>query len=87
MEKRFFKRLHDSINNSLNNLYVNNDDNKMSNNKQQTAITSLIILIGIIIICIGVVNSKEISIAVMSIPVLVFAYFCIYSTILRNKKQ
>jgi uncharacterized membrane protein YiaA len=59
----------------------------MSNNKQQTAITSLIILIGIIIICIGVVNSKVISIAVMAIPVLVFAYFCIYSTILRNKKQ
>jgi hypothetical protein len=59
----------------------------MTNNKQQTAINSLIILIGIIIICIGVANSKEISIAVMSIPVLVFAYFCIYSTILRNKKQ
>ena len=35
MEKRFFKRLHDSVNYSLNNLYVNNDDNKMSNNKQQ----------------------------------------------------
>lgn len=62
-------------------------DKTMSNNKQQTAITSLIILIGIIIICIGVVNSKVISIAVMAIPVLVFAYFCIYSTILRNKKQ
>ena len=61
--------------------------NTMSNNKQQTAITSLIILIGIIIICIGVVNSKVISIAVMAIQVLVFAYFCIYSTILRNKKQ
>jgi uncharacterized membrane protein YiaA len=59
----------------------------MTNNKQQTAITSLIILIGIIIICIGVVNSKVISIAVMGLPVLVFAYFCIYSTILRNKKQ
>ncbi len=58
----------------------------MKNNKQKTAITSLIILIGIII-CIGVVNSKVISIAVMAIPVLVFAYFCIYSTILRNKKQ
>jgi hypothetical protein len=59
----------------------------MTNNKQKTTITSLIILIGIIIICIGVANSKEILIAVMSIPVLVFAYFCIYSTILRNKKQ
>ncbi len=58
----------------------------MKNNKQKTAITSLIILIGIII-CIGVLNSKVISIAVMAIPVLVFAYFCIYSTILRNKKQ
>lgn len=34
MEKRFFKRLHDSVNYSLNNLYVNNDDNEMSNNKQ-----------------------------------------------------
>ena len=34
MEKRFLKRLYDSINYSLNNLYVNNDDNKMSNNKQ-----------------------------------------------------
>ena len=59
----------------------------MEKDKQKTAITSLIILIGIIIICIGVVNSKVISIAVMAIPVLVFAYFCIYSTILRNKKQ
>jgi uncharacterized membrane protein len=62
-------------------------DAEMTNNKQQTAITSLIILIGGIIICIGVANSKVISIAVMAIPVLVFAYFCIYSTILRNKKQ
>jgi uncharacterized membrane protein YiaA len=59
----------------------------MEKDKQKTAITSLIILIGIIIICIGVANSKAISIAVMAIPVLVFAYFCIYSTILRNKKQ
>jgi uncharacterized membrane protein YiaA len=59
----------------------------MEKDKQKTAITSLIILIGIIIICIGVANSKVISIAVMAIPVLVFAYFCIYSTILRNKKQ
>jgi Flp pilus assembly protein TadB len=59
----------------------------MEKDKQKTAITSLIILIGIIIICIGVVNSKVISIAVMAIPVLVFTYFCIYSTILRNKKQ
>jgi uncharacterized membrane protein YiaA len=59
----------------------------MTNNKQKTAITSSIILIGIIIICIGVVNSKVISIVVMAIPVLVFTYFCIYSTLLRNKKQ
>jgi len=59
----------------------------MEKDKQKTAITSSIILIGIIIICIGVVNSKVISIAVMAIPVLVFTYFCIYSTILRNKKQ
>jgi uncharacterized membrane protein YiaA len=59
----------------------------MEKDKQKTAITSSIILIGIIIICIGVVNSKVISIAVMAIPVLVFAYFFIYSTILRNKKQ
>lgn len=35
MEKRFFKRIYDSINCSLNNLYVNNDDNKMSNNKEK----------------------------------------------------
>lgn len=34
MEKRFFERLYDSINYSLNYLYVNNDNNKMSNNKQ-----------------------------------------------------
>ena len=59
----------------------------MTNNKQQTAITSLIILIGIIIICIGVVNSKVISIAVMAIPVLVFTYFCIYSTYLEIKSN
>jgi Na+/glutamate symporter len=59
----------------------------MEKDKQKTAITSLIILIGIIIICIGVANSKEILIAVMAIPVLVFAYFCIYSTILRNKNK
>ena len=58
----------------------------MTNNKQQTAITSLIILIGGIIICIGVANSQAISIAVMGLPLLVFAYFCIYSTILRNRK-
>ena len=34
MEKRFFKRLYGSVNYSLNNLYVNNDNNTMSNNKQ-----------------------------------------------------
>jgi uncharacterized membrane protein YiaA len=59
----------------------------MEKDKQKTAITSLIILIGIIIICIGVANSKAISIAVMGLPLLVFAYFCIYSTILRNKSN
>lgn len=63
------------------------DKQLMEKDKQKTAFISLIILIGIIIICIGVVNSKVISIAVMGIPLLVFAYFCIYSTILRNKKQ
>lgn len=36
MEKRFFKRLYDSVNYSLNNLYVNNDNNKMTNNKQSS---------------------------------------------------
>jgi hypothetical protein len=41
MEKRFFKRLYDSVNYSLNNLYVNNDNNTMSNNKQQTAVDIL----------------------------------------------
>ena len=66
---------------------MENDKRLMEKDKQKTAFISLIILIGIIIICIGVVNSKAISIAVMGIPVLVFAYFCIYSTILRNKKQ
>ena len=34
MEKRFFERIYDRINYILNYLYVNNDDNKMSNNKQ-----------------------------------------------------
>ena len=34
MEKGFFERLYDSINYSLNNLYVNNNNNKMTNNKQ-----------------------------------------------------
>ena len=59
----------------------------MTNNKQQTAVTSLIILIGVVILCIGVANSQAISIAVMGIPLLVFAYFCIYSTIIRNKSN
>ena len=36
MEKRFFKRLYGSVNYSLNNLYVNNDNNTMSNDKQTT---------------------------------------------------
>jgi bisphosphoglycerate-dependent phosphoglycerate mutase len=36
MEKGVFERLYDSINYSLNNLYVNNDDNKMSNDKQSS---------------------------------------------------
>ena len=42
MEKRFFKRLYGSVNYSLNNLYVNNDNNTMSNDKQQTAVDSII---------------------------------------------
>jgi hypothetical protein len=34
MEKRFFERIYDSINYSVNYLYVNNDNNTMINNKQ-----------------------------------------------------
>jgi len=34
MENGVFERIYDSINYSLNNLYVNNDNKKMSNNKK-----------------------------------------------------
>jgi hypothetical protein len=57
----------------------------MTNNKQQTAFTSLIILIGVVILGIGMAKSELILIGVMGLALLVFAYFCIYLTILRNK--
>jgi hypothetical protein len=41
MEKRFFERIYDSINYSVNYLYVNNDNNTMINNKQ-TAVEWLV---------------------------------------------
>jgi hypothetical protein len=57
----------------------------MTNNKQQTAFTSLIILIGILILCVGMAKSQLILLGVMGLALLVFAYFCIYLTIIRNK--
>jgi hypothetical protein len=57
----------------------------MIENKQQTAVTSLIILIGVVILCIGMAKSQLILIGVMGLALLLFAYFCIYLTILRNK--
>jgi len=60
---------------------------EMTNNKQQTAVTSLIILIGVVILCIGMAKSQLILIGVMGLALLLFAYFCIYLTILRNKNN
>jgi hypothetical protein len=61
------------------------NDKRMTNDKQQTAVTSLIILIGVVILGIGMAKSQLILIGVMSLALLLFAYFCIYLTILRNK--
>jgi succinate-acetate transporter protein len=45
---------------------------------------SIAILIGIIILCIGMIMSKCVLIGFMGTALLVFAYCCVYLTVIRN---
>jgi hypothetical protein len=45
---------------------------------------STAILIGIIILCIGMVMSKYVLIGFMGTALLVFAYSCVYLAVIRN---
>jgi hypothetical protein len=45
---------------------------------------SIAILIGIMILCVGMVMSKYVLIGFMGTALLVFAYCCVYLTVIRN---
>jgi succinate-acetate transporter protein len=45
---------------------------------------SIAILIGIIILCIGMIMSKCVLIGFMGTALLVFAYSCVYLAVIRN---
>ena len=45
---------------------------------------STLILIGIIILCIGMIMSKYVLIGFMGTALLVFVYCCVYLTVIRN---
>ena len=57
----------------------------MTNNKQQTALTSLIILIGVVILIWAMAKIDAVFIGVLITTLLVFMYGCIQLTIIRNK--
>jgi hypothetical protein len=57
----------------------------MTNNKQQTAVTSLIILIGVVILIWAMAKIDAVFIGVLITTLLVFMYGCIQLTIIRNK--
>jgi uncharacterized membrane protein len=60
-------------------------DTEMTNNKQQTALTSLIILIGVVILIWAMAKIDAVFIGVLITTLLVFMYGCIQLTIIRNK--
>jgi hypothetical protein len=57
----------------------------MTNNKQQTAFTSLIILIVVVILIWAMTKIDAVFIGVLITTLLVFMYGCIQLTIIRNK--
>ena len=57
----------------------------MTNNKQLTAVTSLIILIGVVILIWAMAKIDAVFIGVLITTLLVFMYGCIQLTIIRNK--
>jgi hypothetical protein len=59
----------------------------MTNNKQQTAVTSLIILIGVVILIWAMAKIDAVFIGVLITTLLVFMYGCIQLTIIRNKED
>jgi uncharacterized membrane protein len=61
------------------------NDKRMTNNKQQTAFTSLIILIGVVILIWAMAKIDAVFIGVLITTLLVFMYGCIQLTIIRNK--
>jgi len=61
------------------------NDKRMSNNKQQTAFISLIILIGVVILIWAMAKIDAVFIGVLITTLLVFMYGCIQLTIIRNK--
>lgn len=61
------------------------NDKRMTNNKQQTAVTSLIILIGVVILIWAMAKIDAVFIGVLITTLLVFMYGCIQLTIIRNK--
>ena len=60
-------------------------DKRMTNNKQQTAVTSLIILIGVVILIWAMAKIDAVFIGVLITTLLVFMYGCIQLTIIRKK--
>jgi len=62
------------------------NDKRMSNNKQQTAFISLIILIGVVILIWAMAKIDAVFIGVLITTLLVFMYGCIQLTIVRNKR-
>jgi multisubunit Na+/H+ antiporter MnhG subunit len=59
----------------------------MTNTKQQTAVTSLIILIGVVILIWAMAKIDAVFIGVLITTLLVFMYGCIQLTIIRNKED
>ena len=50
----------------------------------KTHLISIAILIGIMLLCVGMVMSKYVLIGFMGTSLLVFAYCCVYLTVSRN---
>jgi hypothetical protein len=50
----------------------------------KTHLISIAILIGIMLLCVGMVMSKYVLIGFMGTALLVFAYCCVYLTVSRN---
>ena len=59
----------------------------MSNNKQQTQVKSIAILIGIICLMVAMHKSIYVLLTVLIIPILLVAYGGVYLILIRNQKN